>query len=121
MKPNGFLVGSLLLAIASPVRSEIGWYEGLMVSALVVAAYPVATGTTVLLGSTAVVADLSDRDQRVLMDARDGALQAVATGRLDDVHLQAALKLLRRRYSVDNLDDRQLAQWIAVQPTDYAE
>jgi uncharacterized protein (TIGR02448 family) len=113
MKRRGLFFGGLLLAVAQSAQAEIGWPERLGVTSLMVATYPVVTGTSVLLSTTAVYAELNNDDQRVLLNARDGALQAVANGNLNDARLQAALELLRRLYAVDNVGDLQLAQWIA--------
>ena len=113
MTKHGLLFCGLLLAVSPSVKAEMGWYEGVWLSAGLVATYPVVTGTSVLLSTTATVAHLKEGDQRVLLNARDGALRAVADGNLDDARLQSALELLRRRYPLDDVDDLQLAQWIA--------
>ncbi len=75
---------------------------------------PYLLGTASLALLTQAPLMLSESDHRILADARDGALLALATGELDDAHLQAGIALLRKRFELEDSTDLALAQWIAV-------
>lgn len=113
MTKHGLLICGLLLAAsvqAEPVdRSEQLYYQ-----LTTVLASPYLLGTASLVFLTYTPEMLSKDDRRVLVDARDGALLALATGELDDVRLQAGIALLRKRFELQDSTDLALAQWIAV-------
>lgn len=112
MKMRMLLCG--LLAAANAEAEPVGRSEQTYYLALTILASPYLSGTSVLVTVSKLLEGLTQGDLRVLADAREGALQAVANDDLDDVRLQAALALLRSRFALDGVSDLQLAQWIAV-------
>lgn len=114
MTKHGMLFCGLLFACSS-VQAGMDPSERLQLSVVLVATSPVLTATGLLMSGTHLAQEFSEGDRRMLVDAREGALHAVANGNLDDVRLQVALALLRKRFDLDDWNDLQLAQWIAVQ------
>lgn len=115
MTKHGLLFCGLILANASAHAGIEDPYDRYSVMAAVLTFSPVITSAVLLDRGSAFFGELSEGDRRVLLDARDGALQAVASGDLADARLQAALRQLRSRFSPHEVSDLQLAQWIAVQ------
>lgn len=114
MNKHGLLCCSLLLAVSTSAPAGLDRSERLGLTTGSVILWPVLSGTGLLMTATHVLEELSDGDRRVLVQAREGALHAVASGDLNDVRLQAALALLRSRFALEDMSDLQLAQWIAV-------
>lgn len=115
MHKHGLLFASLVLASNPCTHAGIeDPVERYSVMASVLTVSPLLTSAVLLGNGSDYLAEISEGDRRVLLDARDGALQALANGDLADARLQAALRLLRSRFALDGVSDLQLAQWIAV-------
>lgn len=113
MTKHGLLICGLLLA--APVQAEpVDRSEQLYYQLTTVLASPYLLGSASLVFLTYAPEMLSKDDRRILADARDGALLALATGELEDVRLQAGIALLRKRFDLQDSTDLALAQWIAV-------
>lgn len=113
MTQHGLLICGLLLA-ASVQAEPRGRSEQLYYGATIVLVSPYLLGTVSLALLTQAPEMLSEGDRRVLAEAREGALLALASGELDDVRLQAGIAVLRKRFALKDSDDLALAQWIAV-------
>src|SRR5690606_14793515 len=95
----GLLVCGLLLA-ANIQAEAVDRSEPLYYGATMVLASPYLLGTVSLALLTHTPEMLSEGDHRILADARDDALLAMATGELDDPHLQTGIALLRKRFAL---------------------
>lgn len=113
MTKHGLLICGLLLA--APAQAEpLDRSEQFSYGATLVLASSYLLGTVSLGFLIHAPLMLSDGDHRILLDARDGALLALATSDLDDAQLQAGIALLRKRFELEDSTDLALAQWIAV-------